>query len=210
MAYLTPFDPCETRRLRRFHKQVEKLSSYRFLRDAAGPMQLQGTIAGGRIGDIRYIGPDREALDAVAPAFRELYGEGRRNQTSASSISQLVRGHALAVGTEPGRQLAAQLEDLGRALNRRSKRDPRIGLIFENPGSAGSSCLLSPRRAIDLLFNGEVFHYELAKADEFEDLPAAEQGIVMMVHSAIRDFAPLWRKLDRLVRAILSQPQLVG
>lgn len=121
-----------------------------------------------------------------------------------------MRGHALAVGTQPGRQLAAQLEDLGRALNRRSKRDPRIGLIFENPGPAGSSSLLSPRRAIDLLFNGDLFHYELGKADVFEDMPPVEQGIVMMVHSAIRDFAPLWKKLDRLAWAILSESQLIG
>jgi hypothetical protein len=209
-ACLRPFEPLEVRRLRRFHKQVEKLSSYRFLRDSAGPMQLQGTMAGGQINDIRYIGPDREALDAVAPAFRELYGEGRRNHGSGSSISQMVRANALSAGTEPGRQLAAQLEDFGRALNRRSRRDPRIGLIFENPGPVGSSSLLSPRRAIDLFFNGEVFHYELAKADEFEDMPLAEQGIVMMVHSAIRDFVPLWKKLDRLIWAILSEQHLVG
>jgi hypothetical protein len=55
-----------------------------------------------------------------------------------------------------------------------------------------------------------VFHYDVAKADEFEDAPFLRQGLVMMVHSAIRDFAPLWQKLDRLVSAILVEPALVG
>jgi hypothetical protein len=60
-----------------------------------------------------------------------------------------------------------------------------------------------------LLLNGDLFHYELEKADEFEDMPPYEQSLVMMVHSAIRDFAPLWQKLDRIVSAILVEPRLV-
>lgn len=207
---MTPFDPVDARRLRRFHEQIEKACSYRFLRQSTGPMRLQGTTAAGQVGDIRYVGPDREALDAIAPAFRELFGEGRRNHTSASAISQLVRRHALAAGTEPGRLLATELEDYGRALKDRAKTDPRIGLIVEDPGPVGSSTTLSPRKAIDLLFNGDVFHYEMAKAEELDDMAPMKQGIVMMVHSAIRDFVPLWRKLDRLVSAILVEPHLVG
>lgn len=173
-------------------------------------MRLTAAVVAGRVGDIRYLGPDREALDAVAPAFRELYGGGHRNHTSATAIAKLIGRHAHAANTEPGQQLAKQLHDFRGALKDRAKSDPRVGVLVEHPGPVGSSSSLTPDDAIDLLLNGDLFHYELVKADEFEDMPLYEQGLVMMVHSAIRDFAPLWQKLDRIVSAILAEPRLVG
>jgi hypothetical protein len=172
-------------------------------------MRLTATFASGQVGDIRYVGPNREALDAVAPAFRELYGGGRRNHTSATAIAKLICHHAHAAKTEPGRQLAEQLRDFRRALKNRAKRDPRIGILVERSGHVGSSSSLTPNDAIDLLLNGDLFHYELEKADEFEDTPPYEQSLVLMVHSAIRDFAPLWEKLDWIVSAILIEPRLL-
>jgi hypothetical protein len=172
-------------------------------------MQLAATFASGQVGDIRYVGPDREALDAVAPAFRELYGGGRWNHTSAAVIAKLICHHAHAASSEPGRQLAEQLRDFRRALKNRAKTDPRMGILVEQPGNVGSSSSLAPNEAIDLLLNGDLFHYELKKADEFEGTPLYEQSLVMMVHSAIRDFAPLWQKLDRIVSAILIEPRLL-
>jgi hypothetical protein len=207
---LTAFDADDTRRLRRYHRQVERLSSYRFLSESTEPMKLRGTIAAAGVGDIRYVGPDSESFDAVAPAFRELYGGGRRNRTSAPVIAKLIGRYASAADTEPGRQLANELREYRRALEERSQRDPRMGILVENSPPAGSSSSLTPRDAIDLLLNGDVFHYDVAKADEFEDAPLLRQGLVMMVHSAIRDVAPLWQKLDRLVSAILAEPALVG
>lgn len=173
-------------------------------------MRVAATFAAGRVDEIRYVGPDREALDAVAPAFRELYGGGFRNHTSATAVAKLIGRHAHEAETEPGHQLAKQLHTLRQALKDRAKSDPRMGILVEDPGPVGSSSSLTPDQAIDLLLNGDVFHYELGKADEFEDTPLYEQGLVMMVHSAIRDFAPLWQKLDRMVLAILQEPRLVG
>jgi hypothetical protein len=73
-AWLKPFDSVETRRIRQFRKQIERLSSYRFLRESVGPMQLRATIAAGRVGDIRYVGPGSEALDHADSTVVSLAG----------------------------------------------------------------------------------------------------------------------------------------
>lgn len=63
------------------------------------------------------------------------------------------------------------------------------------------------REALDAI--GGTFR-ELSKADELEEDPHYTETLMVMLHSAIRDFAVLWQKLAALVKRILDDPGMVS
>jgi hypothetical protein len=205
---LTPFTPEQIRLLKRFVTQVDKLSASQFLKDSTEPIELKAELVNGQVENLRLAGPGREALDAISGTFRELYGGGKGNRTSAKAISKLIGEHADARATAAGEKLAKALKQYRAALAYRDRVDPRMGILVEDP--TDSSSIQTPQQVIDVFLNGDLLHYELVKADELEDDPRYTEMLMVMLNSAIRDFAVLWQKLAVLVKRIIDDPIMVS
>jgi hypothetical protein len=205
---LTPFTPEQIRLLRRFVTQVDKLSASQFLKDSTEPIELKAEFVNGQVQNVSLAGPDQEALDAISGTFRELYGGGKRNQTSAKAISKLLGEHANARATAAGEKLAKTLKGYRADLADRDQVDSRMGILVEDPDDLSS--IQTPRQVIDVFLNGDLLHYEPAKAEELEEDPHYTEMLMVMLHSAIRDFAVLWQKLAALVKRILDDPGMVS
>lgn len=202
--HLTPFSAAERRLLVRFVARVDELRASRFLADSADPMQIRADFAGGLVTNVRFEGPGRRSVQEVIGSFRELYGGGHRNHSSAPAISKLIGEHAKARGTAAGDHLAARMNEYRKGLNQRASEDSRMAIFSEDPGSVGSSSTITPKQVIDLIINGDLLHYDPAKADQLEEDPQLTAMMWMMLHSTMRDFADHWEKLASLVREILD------
>jgi hypothetical protein len=191
-AHLMAFSAPELRMMRRFVTKVDELRASRFLAESQGPMEIRGELAGGLITNIRFEGPDRPLVQEVIGTFRELYGGGHRNHSSATAISKLIGEHAKARGTKAGDHMASQMKVYRQRLDQRASQDSRMAIFSEDPGAVGSSSTITPKQVIDLIINGDLLHYEPAKADQLEEDPQLTAMMWMMLHSTIRDFADHW------------------
>jgi hypothetical protein len=205
---LTPFTPEQIRLLKRFVSQVERLQASQFLKSSTEPIELKAEFVNGQVQNLSLAGPDREALDAISGTFRELYGGGRRDHTSAKAISKLIGEHADVHATAAGEKLAKALKRYRAALANRDRVDPRMAILVEDPDDPSST--QTPRQVINVFLNGDLLHYELSKADELEEDPHYTEMLMVMLYSAIRDFAVLWQQLAALVKRILDDPGMVS
>lgn len=128
--------------------------------------------------------------------------------SKTKAISKLIGEHADVRATAAGEKLAKALKQYRAALAYRDRVDPRMGILVEDPND--SSSIQMPQQVIDVFLNGDLLHYELAKAEELEDDPHYIEMLMVMPHSAIRDFAVLWQKLAVLVKRILDDPIMVS
>jgi hypothetical protein len=207
-THLTRFSVEERRILERFVARVAELRASRFLVASADPLTLKIDFVGGIATNLRLDGPGRPEVQEVIGAFRELYGH--RESTSAVMVSSLIGRHAHARGTPQGAQLASKLKQYRARLAQRASGDSRMSVFSEEAGPAGNFSTITPKEAIELIINGDLLHYETAKAAQLEGDPQLTAMMWMMLHSTIRDFADQWQELALFVREILDCPDLDG
>lgn len=121
-------------------------------------------------------------------------------------VSSLIGRHAHARGTPQGDALASKLKQYRARLTQRSSGDSRMSIFSEEAGPAGNFTTVTPKEAIDVIVNGDLLHYEPAKAAQLEADPQFTAMMWMMLHSTIRDFADQWQELALLVREIVDCP----
>jgi len=177
---------------------------------ATRPMQIRTDFVDGLATNVRLEGPSRPLVQQIDGIFRELHGGGHRNETSALRISKIIGEHADARRTREGDRLAARMKEYRKGLRQRDSQDSRMIIFSEDAGPAGSSSTLTPKQVIDLIINGDLLHYERAKADLLEEDPQFTAMMWMMLHSTIRDLADRWENLARLAREILDCAALDG
>jgi hypothetical protein len=131
-----------------------------FLAESEGPMVIRGELADGLITNVRFDGPDRPLVQEVIGTFRELYGGGHRNHSSATAISKLIGEHAKARETKAGDHMASQVKEYRQRLNQRASQNSRMAIFSEDPGVVGSSSTFPPKQVIDLIINGDLLHYD--------------------------------------------------
>jgi hypothetical protein len=120
----------------------------------------------------------------------------------------MIGKHADARATATGDKLAKALNQYRASLAERDRIDPRMGILVEDPDDSSST--QTPRQVIDVFLNGDLLHYDLDKAEELEEDPHYTEMLRVMLHSAIRDFAVLWRRLAALVQSILDDPAMAS
>jgi hypothetical protein len=119
-----PFDEHETRILRRYVSQFEKLVTSNFVRDSNLSLSFSWKATSG--GSITVSKPDDETVRSFLLPFRTLY---LQNGASFHQVLALLRHHAKAKGTAEGATALRVLGHFGSEYNR----------ILENkPGAAGS------------------------------------------------------------------------
>lgn len=197
-AYDT-FTEEEVLRLRRFSRQVRELERSSFFKHPGH--QIKATLVGsGQAREIRVDSPGEEAVRAVVLIFRELYTDS--NETSARAVLNILERRARTHGTIASGQVRHELKELRDELTHRKRVDPRMGLLVE-----GREGPVPPNESIDLLLNGDYFHYDEDKAEDLTH-PITVEMRRAALHSAIRDFAILWKHVADRVDAVLVVPSL--
>jgi hypothetical protein len=210
-THLTPFSADEVARLRRYIARVDELLESEYAAGSTGPIMLHADFtAPGIAENIRFDGPDRKAAQHVVGIFRELYG-GRHDTTSGTRIASIIGQHAKARNTPHGDHLAGAIARFRKSLERRTKTDPRMGILIADDTPGAETTSMTPDEVIDLIVNGDLLHFEPAKAAALAEDPMHTQMMWMMLFSTIRDFADMWSRFaDEVVRPILATPELVA
>lgn len=210
-VHLTPFSSEEVARLRRFVDRVDELLKSEYAAGSEGPITLHADFtAPGIAENIRFDGPDRAAAQHVVGIFRELYG-GRHDTTSGARIASIIGQHAKARATPQGDHLAEALGGFRKALAERKKTDSRMGILVADDEPDAPTTSTTPDEVIDLILNGDLLHFEPAKAAALAEDPMHTQMMWMMLFSTIRDFASMWSRFaDEVVRPILATTDLVA
>jgi hypothetical protein len=195
----TPFSDEEVRRLERFTDRVRALGNSSFFEHPGH--RMKATFTQGYVFDVRVDSPGEEAVRAVMPLFRELYTD--ENPTSARAVLNILRRHARARGTVASKAVLREMESLRNALTERKQSDPRAAFLEE--GREGPR---PPREIIDVWLNGEYFHFDEPKAVELAEGGGAVEPMRMILHSAVRDFAQVWKHIAVRVEAALDEESL--